>query len=101
MQLPNFDIEQARIQADTSATFVTVAGHNLPRVTAKTVYEKNQLQFDATAEEERRSVGLGGNVVFHPDHDELHLRALTLTVGKTQWALQQGQEATAKYSSIP
>ena len=99
VQLPNFDIEQARIQADTSATFVTVAGRNLPRVTAKTVYEKNQLQFDAMAEEERRSLGLGGNVVFHPDHDELHLRALNLTVGKTQWALQQGQEATAKYSS--
>jgi hypothetical protein len=87
VQLPNFDIEQARIQADTSATFVTVAGRNLPRVTAKTAYEKNRLQFDATAEEDRRSLGLGGNVVFHPDHDELHLRALNLTVGKTQWAL--------------
>ena len=68
-------------------------------MTAKTVYEKNQLQFDAMAEEERRSLGLGGNVVFHPDHDELHLRALNLTVGKTQWALPQGQEADAKYSS--
>ena len=90
VQLPNFDIEQARIQADTAATFVTVAGRNLPRVTAKTVYEKNELQFDAMVEEERRSLGLGGNVVFHPDHDELHLRALNLTVGKTQWALPAG-----------
>ena len=94
MQLPDFDIQQARIQADTVATFVTIAGRNLPRVTAKTVYEKNQLQFDTMVEEERRSLGLGGNVVFHPDHDELHLRALNLTVGKTQWALPQGQEAT-------
>jgi hypothetical protein len=99
VQLPNFDIAQARIQADTAATFVTVAGTNLPRVTAKTTYEKNELQFDVTAEEERRSLGLGGNVVFHPDHDELHLRALNLTVGKTQWALAPGQEATAKYSN--
>jgi autotransporter translocation and assembly factor TamB len=99
VQLPNFDIAQGRIQADTTATFVTIAGRNLPRVTAKTVYEKNQLQFDAMAEEERRSLGLGGNIVFHPEHDELHLRALNLTVGKTQWALQPGKEATAKYSS--
>jgi hypothetical protein len=98
LQLPHFDIAQARIQADTSATFVTVAGTNLPRITAKTVYEKNELQFDATAEEERRSLGLGGNVVFHPDHDELHLKALNLTVGKTQWALAPGQEAIAKYA---
>ena len=97
-QLPNFDIQQARIQADTTATFVTIAGRNLPRVTAKTVYEKNELQFDTMVEEERRSLGLGGNVLFHPDHDELHLRALNLTVGKTQWALPQGQEAVAQYS---
>ena len=67
-------------------------------MTAKTVYENNQLQFDTMVEEERRSLGLGGNVVFHPDHDELHLRALNLTVGKTQWALPQGQEAVARYS---
>ena len=98
VQLPNFDIQQGRIQADTSATFVTIAGQNLPRVTAKAVYEKNELQFDTMVEEEKRSLGLGGNVIFHPDHDELHLRALNLTVGKTQWALPQGQEAIAKYS---
>ncbi len=99
VQIPNFDIQQGRIQADSTATFVTVAGRNLPRVTAKTTYEKNQLQFETMVEEERRSLGLGGNVVFHPEHDELHLRALNLTVGKTQWALPQGQEAIAKYSN--
>ncbi len=99
VQLPDFDIQQGRIQADTTATFVTIAGQHLPRVTAKTVYEENQLQFDTTLEEERRSLGLGGNVLFHPDHDELHLRALNLTVGQTQWALPQGQEATARYST--
>jgi autotransporter translocation and assembly factor TamB len=98
VQLPNFDIQQSRIQADTSATFVTVAGRNLPRVTAKTAYEKHALQFETMVEEERRSLGLGGNVVFHPDHHELHLRALNLTVGKTQWALARGSEPTARYS---
>jgi autotransporter translocation and assembly factor TamB len=98
VRLPDFDIERARIQADTAATFVTIAGRNVPRITAKTVYDNNQLQFDTMVEEDRRSLGLGGNVVFHPDHDELHLRALNLTVGKTQWALPQGQEATARYS---
>jgi translocation and assembly module TamB len=49
-------------------------------------------------EEDVRSLGIGGNVIFHPDHDEVHLRALDLTVGKTQWALPQGQEVTARYS---
>ena len=98
VRLPNFDIEQAHIQADSAATFVTVAGRHLPNVSAKTVYEKNELRFDTQIDEERRSMGLGGNVVFHPDYQELHLRALNLTVGKTQWALPQGQEATAQYT---
>jgi autotransporter translocation and assembly factor TamB len=99
VQLHNFDIERSRIQADTSATFVTIAGRSLPRVTAKTTYENNELQFDTMLEEERRSLGLGGNVLFHPDHRELHLRALNLTVGKTQWMLPQGSEPTARYST--
>jgi autotransporter translocation and assembly factor TamB len=98
VEVSNFDFEQARIQADTSATFVTVAGRNMSRVTAKTTYEKNQLEFNTTFEEERRSLGLGGNVLFHPDHHELHLRALNLTVGQTQWALPSGLEAIAQYS---
>ena len=82
VQLPNFDIEQAqhsgRHRRDVRHRS---PASKFPRVTAKTDYEKNELQFDTTVEEERRSLGLGGNVVFHPDHDELHLRALNLTVG--------------------
>lgn len=97
--LPDFDVEQARVEADAAATFVTIAGRNLSRVTAQTTYENDQLQFTTMFEEERRSLGLGGNIVFHPEHDELHLRALNLTVGKTQWALPAGQEATARYSA--
>jgi len=98
-ELPNFEIEQARVEANTAATFMTIAGQNFPRVSAKTVYEKRQLDFDGRVEEERRSLGLGGNVVFHPDHNEVHLRALGLTVGKTEWSLPAGQEATARYSA--
>ncbi len=97
-QLPNFDIEQGKVQAETTATFVTIADQRFPRLTAKTEYEKNELQFDITVEEQRRSAGLGGRVLFHPDHNELHLRALDLAVGQTQWTLPQGQEAIAKYS---
>jgi hypothetical protein len=57
VQLTDFDIARARIQADTTATFVTIAGNSLPRVTAKTSYENNELQFDTMFEEERRSLG--------------------------------------------
>ncbi len=98
VQVPHFDFEQARLESDTSATFVTMAGRNLPRVTGKMTYEKNELQFNTMFEEERRSLGFGGTAVFHPDHNELHLRALNLTVGQTQWSFPAGQEATARLS---
>jgi hypothetical protein len=98
VQLPNFEFERARIQADSAATFMTIAGRNFPRVTAKTVYEQQQLDFDTFVDEERRSLGLGGNVLFHPDHQELHLRALDFTAGETRWSLPQGQEAIARYA---
>jgi len=98
VMVPDFKFEEARVQADSSATFVTIAGRNLPRVTAQATYDKHQLEFSTMIEEERRSLGFGGNVLFHPDHNELHLRALNLTVGQTQWTLPAGQEAIARYA---
>ena len=63
VQLPNFDIEQAKIQADTRRRSSLSPASSFPRLTAKTDYEKNELQFDTTVDEERRSLGLGGRVV--------------------------------------
>jgi autotransporter translocation and assembly factor TamB len=98
VQVSDFDFQQARIEADTTANFVTIAGRNLPRVTAQTTYDKSEVQFKALLEEETRSLGLGGDVVLHPDHQEIHLRALNLAVGQTQWSLPDGQEARARYA---
>ncbi len=62
VQLPDFDFDRAKVQADTGATFMTIAGHNFPRVTARAAYDNKQLEFEGKLEEERRSLGLGGNV---------------------------------------
>ena len=96
--LPNMDIEQARIQADTTAAFVTVAGMNLPRAMAKTTYANHELTFDTSFEEDTRALAAGGRVIIHPDHNELHLQALNLKVGETIWTLPAGSEATAHYT---
>ena len=92
------DLEQARVEADTTATFATIGGMKLPRVTAKTTYANSELTFDTSFEQETRSLGAGGRVMIHPDHHELHLQALNLKVGQTQWALASGTEATVHYS---
>lgn len=97
--LPDWDIERARIEADTSGTFVTIGGVNLQRVTARTTYQPKELTFDTSFEEGKRSLGAAGRLLIHPDHNEVRLLALTLMVGPTQWALPPGQEATARYTS--
>jgi hypothetical protein len=96
--LPHMDVDQAKIQADTIATFATVGGMKLPRVTAKTTYVNHELTFDTSFEEETRSLAAAGRMVIHPDHNELHLQALNLKMGQTAWALAPGSEATAHYS---
>lgn len=97
--LPDFDIARARVQADTAGGFVTLYGYNLPRVTAQTTYQSNDLQFKTLFEEQTRSLGVGGNVLFHPDHNELRLLGFDLAVGQTRWALAPGREATVQYTS--
>ena len=99
VELPDFDLARARIQADTTGGFVTIYGYNLPRVTAKTSYQSNELQFNALFEEQTRSLGVGGDVVLHPDHNEMHLRGFDLAVGQAKWGLPPGREATVQYTS--
>ena len=99
MELPDFDFARAKIQADTAGGFVTLYGYNLPRVTAQTNYESNRLQFKTLFEEQTRSLGVGGNVLFHPNHHELHLQGFDLAVGQTRWSLAPGREATVQYTS--
>ena len=100
VQLPNFDIAQARIQADTAATFVTIAGTNLPRVTAKTTYEKNRAAIRRRPPK-KIAVRSASAETWCSTRSTTSCTCarLNLTVGKTQWALPPGQEATAKYSN--
>jgi hypothetical protein len=99
VELPEFDVARAKIQADTAGGFVTLYGYNLPRVTAQTTYQSQTLQFKTLFEEQTRSLAVGGNVLFHPDHHELHLQGFDLAVGQTRWALAPGREATVQYTS--
>jgi hypothetical protein len=98
IELPEFDVARARIQADTTSGFLTLYGYNLPRVTAQTTYGSNELQFTTMFEEQTRSLGIGGRLLLHPDHNEVHLQGFTLVVGETRWALPPGGEATVQYS---
>ena len=58
-------ISYRRASKPRPPTFVTVADESAAG-DGEDTYEKNELEFNTMVEEERRSLGLGGNVMFHP-----------------------------------
>ncbi len=96
--VPELTIADATVVADTHATFVTVAGQEINELDAKTTYQAKQLDFDATAKQPQRSLGVAGALVLHADHQEVHLQRLGLqTLGQT-WQIASGSEATINYA---
>ena len=98
VKVPDLSVERAIVNADTAATFVTVAGQNINELQAKTQYDNKQLIFDATAKQPQRSLGAAGSLVLHPDHQEVHLQQLNLQTQGLNWQLAPGSEATIQYA---
>jgi translocation and assembly module TamB len=95
--VPDLTVADANLVADTHATFVSVAGQEINELDAKTTYQQKQVEFDATAKQPQRSLGVGGTLVLHPDHQEVHLRNVGLQTQGQTWQLAQGSEATINY----
>jgi len=96
-KLPDLDIQEATISANTHATFVTVGGQNINELTAKTDYNKQNVDFDVNAKQPQRSLALGGSVALHPDHQEIHLKSLNLSSQGVSWQLAQGAQPAIQY----
>ncbi|HMF96573.1 MAG TPA: hypothetical protein VKE96_19870, partial [Vicinamibacterales bacterium] len=95
----DLDAANARVAADTRATFVTLGGQNINELTAKTTYEEKQVEFLVTAKQPQRSLDVGGAVLLHPDHQEVHLKQLGLTTAGQTWQLEPGSTATINYAA--
>jgi autotransporter translocation and assembly factor TamB len=97
--LADLNIETARVKATTQATFVKLGGLEINELSATTTYEKKRLEFDAKADQEGRSLAAGGSVIFHPDHQEVHLPRLTLAAQGIEWRNVAGTEAAIQYGN--
>jgi autotransporter translocation and assembly factor TamB len=95
--VPELEVADANVVADTHATFVTVAGQDVNELDIKTTYKQKQLDFDATAKQPQRSLAAGGSLMLHPDHQEVHLQKLGLITQGQTWQLAQGSQATINY----
>lgn len=84
VRVPDLAFDRAAVDADSQATFVTIAGQEINEVAAKTSYDERHLTFDATAKQPARSLDAAGSMILHPDHREVHLERLTLVTAHQQ-----------------
>ena len=88
---------QAKVTADSHATFLEIGGQQITELTAKTTYDGKQLEFNASAQEGVRELGAAGSVVFHPDHQEIHLGNLALRTEGVEWQSAPGSDTAIQY----
>jgi len=96
--VPDLQFANARVQATTDATFVKVGGMELNSVTATTKYREKTLDFTTNLKEKTRELDASGQVIFHPDHQEIHLPTLAVRTQGVEWRTAPDSQATVKYA---
>jgi translocation and assembly module TamB len=95
--IPELDIVNAKVEATTDATFVEIAGTHINQMAAKTTYEKKALQFDTKLQQQTRQLDANGQVIFHPDHQEIHLPQIAVRTGGIEWRMASGGDPIVQY----
>jgi translocation and assembly module TamB len=95
--VPDLSFGDARVRAQTTATFVQAGGMQLNSVEATTTYAAGTLDFDARVEEQTRELQARGNVIFHPDHQEIHLPSFAVRTGGQEWRTAPDTETAVQY----
>ena len=97
--VPDVQFANARVQAVTEATFIKAGGAELNSVNATTTYANKTLAFSTNIKEKTRELDATGQLILHPDHQEVHLPALGVRTEGIEWRLAPGSEATIKYGA--
>ena len=97
VRVPDLEAARTEVTADTTATLLEVAGRQILEATARTTWQDQTLGFDANVREQRRSLAARGEVVLHPDHQEVHLQDLALTAEGVEWRTEPGSRAAIQY----
>jgi autotransporter translocation and assembly factor TamB len=95
--VPDLDFVKAKVQATTGATFVKAFGLEINELSATTTYAGQQLAFKTNIKEKTRELDATGDVIFHPDHQEIHLPDLALRTQGIEWRTPPGSSAAIQY----
>ncbi len=97
--IPELRFADAQVKATTAATFVEVGGQQINELKATTTYASKRLEFDANVQQQERALEASGDVIFHPDHQEIHLPSLALSTQGIEWRMAPGGAAAIQYGS--
>ena len=76
---------------EATASFVTAFGHEFGNASGKLSYSQEHLQGDIEARlPDSRVARVSGNLIIHPEHNELHVAALQIEYAKQRWMLSPG-----------
>jgi autotransporter translocation and assembly factor TamB len=81
-------LAEATISGDASATLVTAFGRSFGNASGKLTYSQQRLQGELEVRlPDSRVARMAGNVVVHPEHNELHVASLQVELGNERWVL--------------
>ncbi len=95
--VPNLDFAAANVDTTTTAQFLQVGGQKINSLDLKGTYADRTVTFDATAQEGVRRLNARGDVVLHPDHQEIHVGDLALRSDQYEWRTAPGAQAAVQY----
>jgi translocation and assembly module TamB len=98
VSIPELDFAKARVEATSEATFVKAAGLEINSLTANTTYDQKRLDFTTHVQEKTRELDARGQVILHPDHQEIHLPELAVRTQGVEWRIAPGTEPTINYA---
>ncbi|MEN3336505.1 MAG: translocation and assembly module TamB [Acidobacteriota bacterium] len=96
--VPELEFAKAHVEATSDATFLKAGGMELNAVTAKTTYDQNRIDFTTNIKEKTRELDATGQLLLHPDHQEVHLPELAVRTQGVEWRTAPGSHATVNYS---
>ena len=96
--VPELTFAKARVQATTKGTFIKAGALEISELTATTTYDQQTVDFTTHIKERTRELDATGQVILHPDHQEIHLPQLAVRTAGVEWRVKPGTDATVRYS---
>ena len=99
VRLPNLSIAEAVVRVDGEATLLVIAGRELASLELDATWQHPSVRFRTTVTEAKRQVTAAGDVILHPDHQEIHLADFGINANGLTWRTAEGTEPAIRYGS--